>query len=63
MDYVSIVCLIGDCNLCIHRKIFSDQKAGQLDPQFMKMIKDHILSGNVAAAKALAKTPTIQWRI
>ena len=31
------------------------KKAGQSDPQFMKMIKDHILSGNVAAAKALAK--------
>ncbi len=31
------------------------KKASQSDPQFMKMIKDHILSGNIAAARSLAK--------
>ena len=31
------------------------KKAGSIDPQFMLVIRDHIIGGNIAAAKALAK--------
>ena len=31
------------------------KKAGTIDPQFMLVIRDHIIGGNIAAAKALAK--------
>ena len=31
------------------------KKAGTIDPQFMLVIRDHIISGNITAAKTLAK--------
>ena len=36
-------------------RILAIKKAGTMDPKFMFIIKDHILSGNIDAAKSMAK--------
>ena len=36
-------------------RVLAIKKAGTMDPKFMFIIKDHILSGNIDAAKILAK--------
>jgi biopolymer transport protein ExbB len=39
-------------------RLFAIKKAGQIDQNFMVVIRDHILSGNVLAAKSYAKNNT-----
>ena len=36
-------------------RVLAIKKAGTMDPKFMFIIKDHILSGNIDAAKSMAK--------
>ena len=36
-------------------RVLAIKKAGTMDPKFMFIIKDHILSGNIDAAKSVAK--------
>ena len=36
-------------------RVLAIKKAGAMDPKFMFIIKDHILSGNIDAAKSMAK--------
>jgi len=36
-------------------RVLAIKKAGTMDPKFMFLIKDHILSGNIDAAKSMAK--------
>ena len=36
-------------------RVLAIKKAGTMDPKFMFIIKDHILSGNIDAAKSIAK--------
>jgi biopolymer transport protein ExbB len=36
-------------------RVLAIKKAGTMDPKFMFIIKDHILSGNIDAAKIMAK--------
>ena len=36
-------------------RVLAIKKAGTMDPKFMFIIKDHILSGNIYAAKSIAK--------
>ena len=36
-------------------RVLAIKKAGTMDPKFMFLIKDHILSGNIDAAKIMAK--------
>ena len=36
-------------------RVLAIKKAGTMDPKFMFIIKDHILSGNIDAAKTMAK--------
>ena len=37
-------------------RVLAIKKAGAMDPKFMFLIKDHILSGNIEAAKTMAKS-------
>ncbi len=37
-------------------RVLAIKKAGVMDPKFMFLIKDHILSGNIEAAKTMAKS-------
>lgn len=37
-------------------RVLAIKKAGAMDPKFMFLIKDHILSGNLEAAKTMAKS-------
>lgn len=37
-------------------RVLAIKKAGAMDPKFMFLIKDHILSGNLEAAKTIAKS-------
>ena len=39
----------------IIERVLAIKKAGTMDPKFMFLIKDHILSGNIDAAKSMAK--------
>ena len=55
MDYVSALCFISGCDLCVIERILAIKKAGAIDPKFMLVIKDNLLSGNVTAAKSYAK--------
>lgn len=36
-------------------RLIAIRKAGKIDPNFMNIIRDHIISGNVSAAKSYAK--------
>lgn len=37
-------------------RLLAIKKAGAMDPNFMSIIKDHLLSGNASAAKSVAKS-------
>ncbi len=49
--YILLVIAIFD----FIERVLAIKKAGAMDPKFMFIIKDHILSGNIDAAKSMAK--------
>ena len=42
-------------HFCFFERYIAIQKASRLDANFMNIIRDHILSGNLSAAKSFAK--------
>ena len=55
MDNVPVIRFIGGCYFCFFERLIAIRKASRIDTNFMHIIRDNIMTGNINGARNLAR--------